>query len=152
MKLTNNEDFLETLTKYPGLLLTIAYQDGLIHAYQRCIANETNGYFLKHGYLNEVARQYEAFNKKRLVEENYNLAYYDLGYSDGMVSLSILVETEIEAFCPPPYIYENENFDNIEDLLSFINKNRKDNIYKYCREKIEGFPKGMIPHNRPWFC
>ena len=36
----NDEKFHEILQEYPELLLTIAYQDGLIHAFQRCIADK----------------------------------------------------------------------------------------------------------------
>ena len=151
-ELTNQDDFFDLLDKYPELLLVLAYQDGLIHAYQRCIANVPNGNFLKHGYLSEVARQYDTFYKKRLEEKNYNQAYYDLGYSDGMVSLALLSEEELEAYCPPPYIYKGENFDNIEELLLFIDKNRDNKIYSYCKKIVDEFPEGMLPHNKPWFC
>ena len=132
--------------------MTIAYQDGLIHAYQRCVANEVNGSFLRHGYLNEVARQYNTFYEKRLGERNYNLAYYDLGYSDGMISLCLLSEGQAEAYCPPPYIYKDEQFANWEQLMEYLDKNRDNEVFEYCRKMVSNFPDGTIPHNRPWFC
>jgi hypothetical protein len=151
-ELTNHENFVDILTEYPELLLTIAYQDGLIHAYQRCISNEANGSFLRHGYLNGVARQYNTFYEKRLEERNFNLAYYDLGYSDGMISLDLLSEGNAEAYCPPPYIYNDKFFDATEELISYLEKNRNEEIFKYCQQIVNEFPKGTIPHNRPWFC
>ncbi|MCB5085660.1 SIR2 family protein [Streptococcus mutans] len=152
MDLTNHENFSDILIKYPELLLTVAYQDGLIHAYQRCIANKTNGSFLRHGYVNDVARQYNTFYKKRLRERNYNLAYYDLGYSDGMISLCLLSEGQAEAYCPPPYIYKDEQFANWEQLMEYLDKNRDNEVFEYCRKMVSNFPDGTIPHNRPWFC
>ena len=81
--------FHEILQEYPELLLTIAYQDGLIHAFQFSIADEKSGRILMPNYTRDVARSYLYLCNQRMGENNYLQAFYDRGYSDGFLYIKI---------------------------------------------------------------
>ena len=149
----NDDHFHEILHEYPELLLTVAYQDGMIHAFQRCIADEKSGRVLMPNYTHDVVHSYLYLYKQRMSENEYLRAYYDLGYSDGFLALQLYTCGKKEGDLLPPMFYFNgENFDDLEPLLSYINENRIPELYHYCKEKVIPYKNGKIPHCMPWYC
>jgi len=145
--------FHEILQEYPELLLTIAYQDGLIHAFQFSIADEKSGRILMPNYTRDVARSYLYLCNQRMGENNYLQAFYDRGYSDGFLALKIFVQGKKEDILfPPMFFFDDENFVDLESLLSYLKNNRNQKIYKYCKEKVTLYKNGDIPHFMPWYC
>ena len=145
--------FHEILQEYPELLLTIAYQDGLIHAFQFSIADEKSGRILIPNYTYQVAQSYLYLCNQRMSENEYLRAYYDMGYSDGFLALELFARGKNEdALLPPMFYFNGENFDDLEPLLSYINENRIPELYHYCKEKVIPYKNGKIPHCMPWYC
>lgn len=145
--------FHEILQEYPELLLTIAYQDGLIHAFQFSIADEKSGRILIPNYTYQVAQSYLNIYNKRMCEKEYLRGYYDRGYSDGFLALQLYTRGKKEdALVPPMFYFNGENFDDLETLLSYLNENRIPELYHYCKEKVAPYKNGGIPHCMPWYC
>ena len=149
----NDEKFHEILQEYPELLLTIAYQDGLIHAFQRCIADKKSGKILIPNYTHEVIHSYLYLSNLRMSEDEYLRAYYDIGYSDGFLALELFARGKNEdALLPPIFYFNGKNFDDLETLLSYLNDNRIPKLYHYCKENVIPYKTGGIPHCMPWYC
>ena len=145
--------FHEILQEYPELLLTIAYQDGLIHAFQFSIADEKSGRILMPNYARDVAHSYLYLCNQRMSKNNYLQAFYDRGYSDGFLALKIFVQGKKEDILfPPMFFFDDKNFTDLELLLSYLKDNRNQKIYKYCKEKVTLYKNGDNPHFMPWFC
>ncbi|MFS9012066.1 SIR2 family protein [Streptococcus salivarius] len=145
--------FHEILQEYPELLLTIAYQDGLIHAFQFSIADEKSGRILIPNYTYQVAQSYLYLCNQRMSENEYLRAYYDIGYSDGFLALELFASGKNEdALLPPMFYFNGKKFDDLESLLSYLKNNRNQKIYKYCKEKVTLYKNGDIPHFMPWYC
>lgn len=149
----NDENFHEILHEYPELLLTVAYQDGMIHAFQRCIADEKSGRILMPNYTHDVAHSYLYLYNQRMSENEYLRAYYDQGYSDGFLALELFVCSENkDALLPPLFFFDDKNFDDLGALLSYLNDNRILDLYHYCKEHVTPYKNGGIPHCMPWYC
>lgn len=148
---TDGENFLKKLKQYPELLLSVAYQNGMIHAYQRCSANKEEGTFLKPGYLLNVSRTYNDFFHKRNSEGNYTYGYYDFGYSNGFLGLQIFIETSSSEL-PPMFTYNENFFDTEDELIEYIMANRVEEIHNYCKKIVTELPEETIPHFPPWYC
>lgn len=147
--LDNTLEFNDTFLKFPEIILSIAYQDGLIHAYQRCSANKRKGDYVIPGYLSKTIKSYDILVKQHHFDNNYLQAYYDLGYLDGLISLTNFMESS-EVLLPPLFVYKNNYFGSKEELIDFIKNNRDQNIFEYL--KTLDLPEDTLPHFAPWFC
>lgn len=147
--LDNTSEFNDTFLKFPEIILSVAYQDGLIHAYQRCAANKRKGDYLIPGYLNKRLKSYDALVKQHHFDNNYLQEYYDLGYLNGLISLTNFMESS-EVLLPPHFVYKNNYFGSKEEIIDFIKNNRDQNIFEYL--KTLDLPEDTLPHFAPWFC
>ena len=153
VKWMDDTKFHKILQEYPELLLSIAYQDGLIHAFQRCHADKKSGRMLMPQYIHKVVRSYLLLYNQRINENEYLRAYYDRGYSDGFLALEMFACGKREdALLPPMFFFEEENFVDLGSLLSYLKDNRNQKLYNYCKEKVTLYKNGVIPHFMPWFC
>ena len=153
VKWMDDTKFHKILQEYPELLLSIAYQDGLIHAFQRCHADKKSGRMLMPQYIHKVVRSYLLLYNQRINENEYLRAYYDRGYSDGFLALEMFACGKREdALLPPMFFFEEENFVDLGSLLSYLKDNRNQKLYNYCKEKVTLYKNGIIPHFMPWFC
>lgn len=143
------DNFNEKLASFPEIILSIAYQDGMIHAYQRCYANRKKGDYLIPGYLSKIVASYHSLVDQHEKNKNYLQMYYDLGYQDGLINLEIFLETN-NHLMPPLFIYEGENFATEKELLDFIVANRNSEMYQFLKEIR--LPNDTIPHFYPWYC
>lgn len=142
------DNFHDKFTSYPEIILSIAHQDGLIHAYQRCYADKEKGEYLIPGYLSKAVVSYHELVSKHKENKNYLQMYYDLGYQDGLINLEIFLETN-EVLIPPLFIYGDENFATEKELLDFIKDNRNSELY-YLLKEIR-LTDDTIPHFFPWY-
>ncbi|WP_429864141.1 SIR2 family protein [Enterococcus faecalis] len=71
------DNFNEKLASFPEIILSIAYQDGMIHAYQRCYANRKKGDYLIPGYLSKIVASYHSLVDQHEKNKNYLQMYYD---------------------------------------------------------------------------
>ena len=88
-----------------------------------------------------------------MYEKEYLRGYYDRGYSDGFLALELFARGKNEGvLLPPIFFFDDENFVDLESLLSYLKDNRNQKIYKFCKEKVTLCKNGDIPHFKPWFC
>lgn len=147
--LDDTHNFSIKQLSHPELILSVAYQDGMIHAFQRCYANKSKGDYLIPGYLDEVISSYQDLYTQRIQDKDYLQAYYDLGYQNGLINLVAFLKTS-DTSIAPPFSYKDEYFTTENDLLQFISENRDSEIYSLLNE-ID-LPKDTLPHFAPWYC
>ncbi len=147
----NSDTFKSNLKTYPELLLSVAYQDGFIHALDRCMADKKYGNFLSENYLQPYISSYNFLYEDRLGKHSYDMAYYDLGYLDGLISLSLFIEDGEGGF-PGLFTYSEEYFESENEVIEAILKNRDNDLFNFCNKKGEQFGDDDVPEFRPWFC
>lgn len=145
--LSNNNEFSDKIKEYPELILSLAYQDGLQHAYQRCAANKKLGDYIFKDYLEKVIQSYDVIVEHHHHTGNLLMEYYFLGYLDGLINLQVFQNNNDEILIAPCFIYKNEYFAQESELISYINKNRDSRLY----ELLKGIelPAETIPHFPP---
>jgi len=147
--INRSDNFSDKLKNYPEVILSVAYQDGLIHAYQRCYANRKRGDYLFPNYLKPLINSYSHLVDEHKKNKDHLRAYYDLGYLDGLINLQLFLETN-QTQLPPLFVYQDLNFMTEKELLNFIEHNR--DIRTYTVLKKVNFPEDTIPHFAPWYC
>lgn len=145
------DDFWKKLTKYPELLLSVAYQDGMIHAYQHCFANRQEGTYLKPDYILNHIHSYERLFTEHFEAKRFTYAFYDYGYSNGLLGLQAFVHTD-SVELPPMFVYNEDFFDSERALIKYINENRNEETYNYCQQLVSAISSEAIPHFPPWYC
>ena len=150
MKLFESNTYRDEIKDFPELLLSIAYQDAFIHALERCVAHRSNGEYLIPGYFEPRIQSYKSHYDKRILEENYAQAFYNLGYCYGLHSLLLYANDPEEAGIPGLFIYEDNYFETKDDLFKYISENRNKKQFEYCSEKVQNM-NDVVPHFMPWF-
>lgn len=150
MKFFESNTYRDEIKAFPELLLSIAYQDAFIHALERCVANRSNGEYLIPGYFEPRIQSYKSYYDKRILEENYAQAFYNLGYCDGLLSLLLYANDPEEAGIPGLFIYEENYFETKDDLFKYISENRNKKQFEYCSDKVQNM-NDVVPHFMPWF-
>lgn len=148
-RIFESNTYFDEIQQFPELLLSIAYQDAFIHALERCIAHRKNGEYLIPNYFEERLQSYKSYYDKRLLEEKYDQAFYNLGYCDGLLSLCLFSNCN-EVGLPGLFVYGENNFETKDELFNYISENRNKNQFEYCFEKIKNM-KDVVPHFMPWF-
>lgn len=148
---TSSTDFYKLLNEYPELLLSVAYQDGLIHAYQHCFSNKSDGSYLNPYYLSSLIYSYDMHYKDHIDKKRYTYAYYDLGFLDGLINIKKYTKTKLELLTPM-FVYKDEYFDRVTLAIDYIKSNRDLEIFNYCKEIVNKFSLDTVPHFPPWFC
>lgn len=148
-KIFESDNYKEEIKQFPELLFSIAYQDGFIHAFERCVANRRKGEYLIPNYLEEKIQAYNFYYDKRLMEKNYNLAFYDLGYLDGLIYLDMLSKDN-SLVNPEFFVYGEEYFETKEELFKYILEYRDNEQFEYCKNIFQNMD-GLEPHFMPWF-
>ena len=73
------------LSKFPCAIYTLAYQDGVIHAWERFLQNYNTGEYNCPDYIVRVARSYEKMTDDCYKAKNYwDMSYYE-GYTNGIL-------------------------------------------------------------------
>ncbi|MGX9818176.1 SIR2 family protein [Lactococcus lactis] len=147
--LSNTEEFNKKLKEYPELILSIAYQDGRQHAYQRCSANKKLGDYILKGYLDKSIKSYNEIVESHHKTGNLLMEYYNLGYLDGLINLQVFQNDNEEKLIAPCFIYQDEYFLDESELIAYINENRDSELYNLLK-RIE-LPAETIPHFAPWY-
>lgn len=144
------EENHKQLKSHPEILLSIAYQDGIIHAYQRAMNDSTNGKYLIPDYLHRSIFSYQKLIENEILEGKIDKASYYYGYQNGLISL--LEEFDL---APPFFIFYNEKnktFEEVDNIDLIIEKyeNKNTSIYKYCNDIINSLAENIIPHYPPY--
>ncbi len=73
----------------PAVIYTLAYQDGLQHAFERIMAMLPSGFYSNPHSTHNVVPTYELVTKGAIRRRNYWDAAYAAGYRNGMMSLDL---------------------------------------------------------------
>jgi hypothetical protein len=121
-----------SLIKYPELIYTLSYQDGLIHSIERVVARRKTGEYSCPGCLINIINSYSKLRKVKLKAKKYA----DVAYIDGYVeNLGYLLGDMIENYSfSPYYLYGYEGV--IADYEEFSTLVNKRNIYHKAANKM----------------
>lgn len=100
----HNEISRIDLSMYPSVIYSLAYQDGVIHAFERFLQNYHTGEYNCPDVIGRLGRGYEKIVAECHASQNYwDEAYYE-GYLNGVVLIGAcdVDSTAIECF---PFIY-----------------------------------------------
>lgn len=92
-----------SLKKKPEIIYAAAYQDGLIHAFERIIDLQKTGQYSHKCHVIQLMRNYEKIRKDNIHRKSYvDVAYID-GYTNGLMYL--ICEDKERKYMPLYYIY-----------------------------------------------
>ena len=143
------------LCQYPCAIYTLAYQDGVIHAFERFQKNYKTGEYNQPGRLGRIAGKYEEWTENYLEAENYwDAAYYE-GYVNGLVLIEAC-EGEDDTLNKFPFLFLPNakqaltSYDIYMDELKRISRGRS----KYQKQAKEIVKKnaggGLVVHHPPY--
>jgi len=128
--------------KYPQILPSAMYQDGLIHGYQMARDMKKSGQFSDPRIISSKIRGYELKISEYFKNKNYLEAAYFEGFQNSLIA--ILLSTDIDNFgFPPHYFYtkpgamDREEFDEIFEELPTIHKT----AFKNCKKAALKLPE-----------
>lgn len=142
------------LEKYPCVIYSMAYHDGVIHAWERFLHNNTGEYNAK-GYVGRVASNYdEEANECREKGDYWNMAYYE-GYANGMIYIGVCdMDPNAFAFFPRFFIPNSKiELSSFEDYMEELKRtNAMKNKYVIYAKKVvkEKAGEGILFHRPPY--
>lgn len=143
------------LTKYPGAIYTLSYQDGIIHSFERFLQNYITGEYNQPGRMGKIAGKYEEWIKKaNIAGDFWNEAYYE-GYTNGLVLLEAIEDdNNIVNECPFLYLPNAKialtTYTIFMDELTRVSR-KNDKFLKYAKKIIEEkIGDGMVVHHPPY--
>lgn len=143
------------LTEYPSAIFTLAYQDGIIHSFERYLQNRNTGEYNKPGYVAHIVKNYDVLAKLQHINQNYWTEAYYIGYSNGLVLIGAcddIFDETIRAF-PLFYLPNVKNkIDSIETLIHEIEKTSspRSKYYRFAKKLVEERGgKDIIMHHPP---
>ena len=143
------------LHDYPSVIYCLAYQDGIMHAFERFIQLYNTGNYNIPGVLSSSVRAYENIKQERVETKNYwDEAYYE-GYINGLILIASCEKNRdiIKEF---PYTYLPnakcvlDSYDTFFEELKRVTK-KTDKYHKYAKSIVEKF-KGsdIVVHHPPY--
>ncbi len=143
------------IKNFPSVIYTLAYQDGVIHAWERYLKMNKTGEYNRPGYIGRLAGQYQNIAKKCHGSKNYwDESYYE-GYINGLVLIAAYGQSSdvIDKF---PFIYLPNSKLNLNDLaiyhaeLERISSGKGQ--YHLMAQKLvkERCDEGMVVHHPPY--
>lgn len=141
------------LIKYPNNIFCLAYQDGILHAFERFIQLYNSGVYNNPTYLPRIARAYEDLRVKCFENENYwDSSYYE-GYQNGIILIEACEDDpSILKYFPYFYLPNATNvLDSYEayitNLKNTSNLSDKFNDFAY---KIAKDKENLVVHHPPY--
>lgn len=141
--------------KDPCVIYCLAYQDGIMHAFDRFIQLYNKGDYNIPGQISDSARAYSKIIKKCSDEKNYwDEAYYE-GYLNGLIFIASCEENQgiIQEF---PFLYlpnakcVNNSYDIFYKELKRVTK-RADKYHKYALLITEELKEpDIVVHHPPY--
>lgn len=141
--------------KYPNVVYTLAYQDGIIHAFDRFLQMYNTGVYNNPGHVSHLARSYEQLSKDAYSAGNYwDYAYYE-GYLNGLILIGVTDNdyTAIEVF-PLFFIpLVEKEIRKFKDFITELKKSckKKSEYLTYAEHIVEQYGSpGMVIHHPPY--
>lgn len=138
------------LNKYPDSIYSLAYQDGLMHAFERILEKMNTGEYSCLTHLSKMIMDYDIIIKDKLSHKNYwDVAYFS-GYQSGLM---YLFSTENRASIPLYYLFSENDVLTYEDFLKCQKTASK--MHKTAHKKALNMvtkvkPKDTVFHHPPF--
>lgn len=141
--------------KYPQSAFCLAYQDGILHSFDRFIQMYNSGQYFRPGYLETCIYSYENLKKEHKKNNNYwDYAYYE-GYQQGLLFIAMCDKDEklierFPIFYIPNSINELVTYKEFGDELERVE--RINGKYKrYANKLVEGYTDtNIVLHHPPY--
>jgi len=143
------------LKKFPSVIYTLAYQDGVLHSFERFLQLYQTGEYNESGRIAKMIESYEKGIKECHRNGNYwDEAYYE-GYANGLLYIEVCGKKEkiIESF---PFLYLPNakeplvSIDVYNNELERISKGNSRSNIKAKRIVKEKNKPGMVVHHPPY--
>jgi SIR2-like domain len=132
----------------PAVIYALAYQDGVLHAFERIMAMLPSGFYSNPHSTYHVVPAYELVVKGAIRERSYWDAAYAAGYRNGMMSLDL---DDAAADLLPLYLVWGAKRDlrDFDDFTRDVNQARQ--LHKaattYAIRLVRNMPDGVEPHH-----
>ena len=144
------------MQRYPSGIFTLAYQDGVIHAFERFIQNHKTGEYNRPCHIEELVAQYERMSYERHALGDYwNEAYY-LGYTNGLILIRVCDDNPEKALSAFPFFYlpskKNVSY-NMETYRQDLERvsTAHSKYHRYAKKIIEEKASvGIVVHRPPY--
>lgn len=143
------------LSEFPCAIYTLAYQDGVIHAWERFLQNYNTGEYNCPDYIGQVGRNYEKMTDDCYKAGNYwDMSYYE-GYTNGVILIGVC-DMKPEAIQNFPFLFlpnAKEDLSSLEVYMKELKRvsTRRDKYVRYAKKGIGGsVEKGMVVHHPPY--
>ena len=140
---------------FPSVIYTLAYQDGVIHAWERYLKMNKTGEYNRPGYIGGLAGKYQTIAQKCHASKNYwDESYYE-GYINGLVFIAACGQSSdvVEKF---PFIYLPNSKLDLNDLSIYHAElervsSGKGQYHVMAKKSIkEQCGEGMVVHHPPY--
>jgi SIR2-like protein len=140
-------------SKFPQLLYASAYQDGLMHALERCIAMRASGHYSKAQSIVPKLHSYLKWQKEKLKHGVYEDVAYIEGYLNGLFYL--VFDAKDRKAIPIYYAFgTQETFRTLPQFVRFMKANPKAHQASL-RRALRNYskysdPDSIVIHHPPW--
>lgn len=155
MKMLHEKVSKIDLLEFPCVIYTLAYQDGVIHAWERFLQNYHTGEYNCPDYIGRVGRNYEKITDEFYKSGNYwDMSYYE-GYTNGVILIGVC-DMEPDAIRDFPFLFlpnAKESLTSFEIYLKELKRVSKirSKYCSYAKKRIEGVgERGMVVHHPPF--
>ena len=140
---------------YPSVIYCLAYQDGVIHAFERFIQLYNTGNYNIPGIMSSSARAYDDIKQKCTDSKNYwDEAYYE-GYLNGLILIASC-EKDRDIIKEFPYTYLPnakcilDSYDTFFKELDRVTR-KADKYHKYAKLIVDELKEpNMVVHHPPY--
>lgn len=143
------------MNAYPSVIYTLAYQDGVIHAFERFLQNYHTGEYNCPDIIGTIGKGYEKIVRDCNKAENYwDQAYYE-GYLNGVILIGAC-DMDPKAVDCFPFMY----LPNAKEPLSSVEIYRKEldrvsttrsKYHRFARKIVDDrYDVGMVVHHPPY--
>lgn len=141
--------------RYPSVVYCLAYQDGVIHAFERFIQLYNTGNYNIPGIISSSARKYDDIRQKCAESKNYWDEAYCKGYLNGLILIASC-EKDRDIIIKFPYTYLPnakcvlDSYDTFLKELERITK-KGDEYHKYAKLIVDKFKEhDIVVHHPPY--
>lgn len=138
----------DSFSKYPELVYTASYQDGLMHALERVQSRLNTGEYSDESHLSHMIHSYSRLLKGAIRAKKYFDAAYIEGYTNGLLaSVMDSFTNQIPIFYLYGYKDEIKNFEDLKVLLSkgFSTKSSLDRAERMMKKQVGNFQPVHTP-------
>lgn len=142
--------------RYPEVIYCLAYQDGICHAFDRCIQLYETGNYNIPGMLNRSLKYYDEIVKSKKTQGNYWDTAYFKGYMNGLMYILLCGENNPMSNSLPMFYLPNAKteMDSVESFEKELQRVSTFNgkYHKYAIKALEelGNPEGIVVHHPPF--